>query len=90
MFEFNVRWCRGSTGDPAVVRAHWAVIWVAALLLAAAPGAARAADEDLPGRVGRIAEFAGQLYLSPESGSTDWAAIGLNYPITSGDNLWVS
>jgi len=60
----------------------------AALLLMAASFAARA-DEDLPGRVGRIAEFAGQLYLSPEDRATEWQPIGLNYPVASGDNLWV-
>ncbi len=39
--------------------------------------------------MGRIAEFAGQLYLSPEDRATEWQPIGLNYPIASGDNLWV-
>ena len=60
----------------------------AAVLLMAASFPARA-DEDLPGRVGRIAEFAGQLYLSPEDRATEWQPIGLNYPVASGDNLWV-
>jgi hypothetical protein len=64
--------------------------WLAALLLAMLPFAARAADDDLPGRVGRIADFAGQLFLSPQDRPTDWEPIGINYPITSGDNLWVS
>ncbi len=62
---------------------------LAAALVAAASFAARA-DDDLPGRVGRIADFAGQLYQSPEDRATEWVAIGLNYPVTSGDNLWVS
>jgi hypothetical protein len=57
--------------------------------VAGASFAARA-DDDLPGRVGRIADFAGQLYQSPEDRATEWVAIGLNYPVTSGDNLWVS
>ena len=48
------------------------------------------AEDDLPGRVGRISEFAGQLYLSPEDRATEWQGIGLNYPVSSGDNLWVS
>ena len=64
--------------------------WLAALLLAVLPFGARAADDDLPGRVGRIAEFAGQLFQSPQDRPTEWDAIGINYPITSGDNLWVS
>ena len=63
------------------------VAMVAMLLMAAAPVVR--ADEDLPGRVGRIAEFAGQLYLSPEDHATEWQPIGLNYPVASGDNLWV-
>ncbi len=63
--------------------------WLLAMLLAAVPFAARA-DDDLPGRVGRIAEFAGQLFLAPEDRATEWEAIDLNYPVTSGDNLWVS
>ncbi len=61
----------------------------AALVVACLPPAARA-DDDLPGRVGRIADFAGQLYQSPEDRATEWVSIGLNYPVTSGDNLWVS
>lgn len=43
---------------------------------------------DPPARVGRISEFGGTLYLaSPDTGG-DWTEIGLNYPITSGDNLF--
>jgi hypothetical protein len=61
---------------------------IALLLLASV---AWAADEDeLPDRVGRVASVAGQLYQSPEDRATDWAPIGLNYPVTSGDNLSVS
>ncbi|MEO8305238.1 MAG: DUF6600 domain-containing protein [Betaproteobacteria bacterium] len=66
--------------------------WLAALVLlfiAAAPIAARA-DEEPPGRVGRVAEFAGQLYLSAQDRPDDWSVIGINYPVTTGDNLWVS
>ncbi len=67
--------------------------FVAALIaVSCSPAARRAvrADDDLPGRVGRIADFAGQLYQSPEDRATEWVPIGLNYPVTSGDNLWVS
>ena len=62
---------------------------LAVLLFTGTPVVVHAEDE-LPGRVGRIAEFAGQLYLSPPESPTEWEAIGINYPITSGDNLWVS
>ena len=65
-----------------------ALVMTAAALVIATSFPARA-DEDLPGRVGRIAEFAGQIYLSPEDRATEWQPIGLNYPVASGDNLWV-
>jgi hypothetical protein len=70
----------------------WAQLWLAAAasLTAALTALPAAADDDLPGRVGRVAEFAGELFLSPEDRATEWEAIGLNYPVTSGDNLWVS
>ena len=70
---------------------HWLAICVAlvAMLAAAAASIARA-DDDLPGRVGRIADFGGQLYLSEQDRPDDWTPIGVNYPVTSGDNLWVS
>ena len=80
-------------GTPFAIEArnlHRGIAWLAALLLAVLPFAARAADDDLPGRVGRIADFAGQLVLSPQDRPTEWEPIGINYPITSGDNLWVS
>jgi hypothetical protein len=52
--------------------------------------AAKAADEDLPGRVGRVADHAGEIFLAPEDRATDWTGVGLNQPITTGDNLWVN
>jgi len=65
------------------------MVGLAALVLAVLPFAARA-DDDLPGRVGRIAEFAGQLFLAPQDRAAEWSEIGINYPVTSGDNLFVS
>jgi hypothetical protein len=47
-------------------------------------------DADLPGRVGRVADLAGDLFLSARERATDWTGIGLNTTITTGDNLWVS
>ncbi len=77
--------------NPIALRAARPMLaWLAALLLAAAPLAARAQDDDLPGRVGRVAEFAGQIFLSPQDNATEWSVIGINYPVTTGDNLWVS
>ncbi len=57
------------------------------LALVVAPGAR--AEDDLPARVGRIAEFSGDIYLAPQEQASDWTAVGLNQPITSGDNLWI-
>ncbi|MET0682115.1 MAG: DUF6600 domain-containing protein, partial [Casimicrobiaceae bacterium] len=62
----------------------------AALVLAAFPLQAGAQEDDLPGRVGRVADVAGQLFLAPQDRPADWEAIGINFPITSGGNLWVS
>jgi hypothetical protein len=63
----------------------------ASLALAAAlPMQVSAQDNDLPARVGRVADFAGQLSLSSQERPADWEAIGINYPIASGANLWVS
>jgi hypothetical protein len=43
---------------------------------------------DPPGRVGRLAEYAGDVQMS--NGQDGWQPIQRNYPITAGDNLWVS
>ena len=78
------------------MRAHWVSLvanvgrTVGILLLAAGMPAAAFADDDLPGRVGRVADVAGHLYLSPQDRAAEWAEIGRNYSVTSGDNLWVS
>jgi hypothetical protein len=62
-----------------------------ALILAWGCGAMPArADDELPTRVGRVSDVGGELYLAPQDRATDWAAIGVNYPVTSGDNLWVA
>jgi hypothetical protein len=68
-------------------RALRALAGVCALALLVVGGAR--AEDDLPSRVGRIAEFAGDIYLAPQEQASDWTAVGLNQPITSGDNLWV-
>ncbi len=57
-----------------------------AMFLLAAPARA---DDDLPGRVGRVADMAGELFLSPPDAPEQWLPIGINYPVTGGDNLWV-
>ncbi|MDQ2916933.1 MAG: hypothetical protein M3R40_07215, partial [Pseudomonadota bacterium] len=57
-----------------------------AIAFAAAPAQA---DDDLPGRVGRIANVQGTLYHSPDDNAGEWSQIGQNYPVAQGDNLWV-
>ncbi len=62
---------------------------LAMLLIAAAIPAHAQSDDELPTRVGRIAEFSGDIFLAPEDRANEWIPVGLNYPVTSGDNLWV-
>jgi hypothetical protein len=47
------------------------------------------AQEDLPGRVGRVANVAGELFIAPQERPDAWAPAALNYPVAGGDNLWV-
>jgi hypothetical protein len=42
-----------------------------------------------PGRVGRVADVGGELYLAPQDKPDAWQPVGLNYPVANGDNLWV-
>ena len=72
---------------PATFLARAALGMLVALAALAAALPARA-DDDLPGRVGRVAELAGELFISPADAPDQWSPIGLNYPVTGGDNLW--
>ena len=60
----------------------------AVVALAAASHVALA-QEDLPGRVGRVANVSGELFIAPQDRPDAWAPGGLNYPVAGGDNLWV-
>ena len=62
---------------------------LAMLLIAATIPAHAQSDDELPTRVGRIAESSGDIFLAPEDRANEWIPVGLNYPVTSGDNLWV-
>ncbi len=66
----------------------WLALPLACVLLAL-PLPVRAQQDELPGRVGRISEVGGELFLAPEDRGSDWAPAGINYPVTTGDNLWV-
>ena len=68
-----------------------AALALLALVLACAIGGSPArADDELPGRVGRIADVQGSLYHAPPESADEWSAIGINDPVAQGDNLWVA
>ena len=71
------------------LRSAATVAIIACALFAMTPPA-RGADDDLPARVGRIADFGGAVYLAPEDRANEWAEVGQNYPVANGDNLWIS
>ena len=62
------------------------LVLIALSVLVPAPACA---EDDLPPRVGRVAELSGELFLAPQDAPDQWVAIGLNYPVAMGDNLWV-
>src|SRR5665213_780814 len=63
---------------------------VLALTLAAAPGALAQDTDTLPTRVARLSNLSGEIYLATQENSEDWSPVQLNYPVTSGDNLWAA
>ncbi len=57
-----------------------------AALFAVGAAMAQTADVDPPGRVARVSDLAGQVWMySPDAG--EWVSAGLNRPLTSGDRL---
>lgn len=66
----------------------WALLAVAAGASLLAWPAAAQTEQDLPGRVGRVAEVGGELYLASQDKPDTWMPAGLNYPVATGDNLW--
>jgi hypothetical protein len=69
--------------------------WLATLLtatllgmLALASDAARAGDDDPPGRVGRVIESQGQSWLY-DTDSNEWVELQRNRPITTGNRIAV-
>jgi hypothetical protein len=60
---------------------------LAALIVCAAPGKARADDADPSGRVARLSDAQGAVSLQP-AGMQDWTAATPNRPLTTGDRLW--
>jgi Family of unknown function (DUF6600) len=47
-------------------------------------------DDQTGARVGRVSIFQGQLFVAPQDKPSEWAAVSLNYPVATGDNLWMS
>lgn len=72
------------------VSMHRGVRHFAAALLLGWAALAGAQSDDLPGRVGRVADLAGSVYVSTEERADDWVEALRNASITSGDNLWVA
>ena len=71
-------------GFPRVVLAVLSALLGWAVLV---PSSARADDDRVP-RVGRVADVGGELFLASQDAPEQWTAIGLNYPVGAGDNLW--
>src|SRR5436190_14513654 len=69
---------------------RWLLPLTLLTLFAVSFGAPAQEPDEAPSRVGRVAEVNGQLFLAPEDRATEWAPIELNYPVGSGDNLWLS
>jgi hypothetical protein len=64
------------------------LLWVSPLaVLLAVSGIAAAQDADPPSRVARIAYIAGPVSFEPAS-VDQWTDASLNYPMTTGDNLY--
>ena len=63
-------------------------IVLAAIVALSMTGARAQTDDEPPGRVGRVADAGGELYLAPQDAPDQWLPIGINYPVTTGDNLW--
>lgn len=77
-------------GTPVAARpARWLGLVVGLMLIslmAVFAQPARAADEDPPGRVGRLSEVDGAVWVyAPES--AEWIAAARNRPVTTGDRL---
>src|ERR1039458_6196980 len=63
-------------------------LWVSSLVaILAVSGIAAAQDADPPSRVARIAYVNGPVSFEPAS-VDQWTAASLNYPMTTGDNLY--
>jgi hypothetical protein len=74
---------------PVVTRTMRAIAATCAVAALFAASSVALAQEDLPERVGRVANVAGELFVAPQERPDAWMPAGLNYPVAGGDNLWV-
>ncbi len=63
---------------------------IATALLVALATLGAAFAQDLPDRVGRLADLGGRVYLATEERADEWVEALRNYTVTSGDNLWTT
>ena len=76
--------------QPVELRPRAAFLLAVFSLLFIAGLAVAQAQSDPPSRVGRLSDAGGSVFLAPDNSETGWQQIGINYPVTMGDNLWVS
>jgi hypothetical protein len=69
------------------VHRFWQMLVALALLAA---GATAFAQTDPPSRVGRVSEIGGSVFLASDDTEGSWQPIGINYPVTVGDSVWVA
>jgi len=62
----------------------------AVALAALALGSAALAQDDLPARVGRVADLAGAVSIATSAQADQWEIATLNRTVTTGDNLFVA
>jgi hypothetical protein len=41
------------------------------------------------GSADSLSETSGQVFLAPDDSNASWQPVGINYPVTIGDNVWV-
>ena len=63
-------------------------LWKQTICVVIATAAIAAAQQDPPGRVGRLSYMAGSVSLQP-AGVEDWVPANLDRPLITGDHLWV-
>jgi hypothetical protein len=63
-------------------------LMLAVAMIASTASFAQSDEADPPSRVGRVSETYGEVYIAPDEPDADWQPVGVNYPVTVGDNIW--